>query len=251
MLDNIIISKYYNSNSDIHTLNSLSKLISLIIFITCLIITNNYYIISILFVFELIILLITNIPLKIIIKNILSLKYLIIFVIIINTIAKINLITTLIIIIKLICILIYTNLFILTTTPYSILKALNKLLKPLSYIGINTQNIALIISLSLRFIPVTIEETSRIYDCLVSRGLSSDSSFKEKICGLKSLIIPIYLLSFRRADILSDMMELKLYNSKSKFFAKKDNWKYLDISFVIMHVIIILVVLKEVILWDI
>ena len=160
--------------------------------------------------------------------------------------SKISILTTIILIIKLISILIYTNLFIYTTTPYSILKGLNQFLKPLSYLGFNTQNISLMISLSLRFIPVTIKEASKIYNSLVARGLSTDSSLKEKILGLKCLIFPMYILSFKRADNLSDMMELKLYNSKSKLFDEKIKWNYLDILFVVIHVIIMIVTLKEV-----
>ncbi len=246
MLDNITISKYYFTKSDIHDLNPLAKLICLLLFVISTFLINNLYILSILLVFETIIIMVTNIPIKLILKNILSLKYLIAFIIIINLLSKISILTTIILIIKLISILIYTNLFIYTTTPYSILKGLNQFLKPLSYLGFNTQNISLMISLSLRFIPVTIKEASKIYNSLVARGLSTDSSLKEKILGLKCLIFPMYILSFKRADNLSDMMELKLYNSKSKLFDEKIKWNYLDILFVVIHAIIMIVTLKEV-----
>lgn len=243
MLDNIKLCKYYNSVSDIHKLNPLAKLISLLIFVISMFVTKNMYFIFILFVFELIILMTSNIPFKIFLNNILSLKYLIIFIIIINIIAKITVIDTLILVVKIVAILISTNLFIYTTPPYKILESLNKLLKPFSYLGFNTQSISLMIALSIRFIPVTVEETKKIYNSLLARGLSSDSDLKEKILGLKALIFPIYLLSFRRADNLSDMMELKLYNSNSKIFSKRSKWNYLDVTYLMIHIIIVFVVI--------
>ena len=248
MLDNIVISKYYNINSDIHSLNPLSKIISMLIFIISFLLIDNINIILIMFVFEIIIFFVTNLPFKIILKNILGLKYLLLFIILINIFTKSSLINTVILIIKIIGITICANIFVCTTTTSAILKGLNKLLSPLRIIGINTELVSLIISLALQFIPITIEEANRILKSLKSRGLSDESNLKTKILGLKSLILPLYISSFRKADILSDIMELRFYSLNNKKVTKKINWNYLDISFVIIHVIILVIVMKEVVL---
>ena len=248
MLDNIIIGKYYNTKSDIHDLNPATKIVCMLVFIISLLLVNDINIIFIMFTFELIIFFVTNIPLKIFYKSIMNLKYLLLFVIFINIFTGNNLINTLTLLIKIIGITLYANIFILTTTSNSILKGLNYLLSPLTLFGIKTEVISLIISLALQFIPITIEEANRILKSLKARGLSDDSSFSSKLIGLKSLIIPLYISSFRKADILADVMELRLYNLDNKKTIKKINWNYLDIFFTIIHAIILIVVMKEVVL---
>lgn len=247
MLDNIVIGKYYNVKSDIHDLNPLAKIISMIIFIISSLLLNEINVLFILLIFEIIIFFVTNIPLRIILKNIFGLKYLLIFILFINIFVGNNLIDITILLLKIIIITVCTNMFVLTTTTSSILKALNELLYPLNFLGVKTQTISLIISLALQFIPITIEEANRILKSLKSRGLEEDSSFKSKIIGLKSLIVPLYISSFRKADILADVMELRLYNLNNNS-RKKFNWNYLDISFIIIHVIILVVVLREVVI---
>lgn len=248
MLDNITIGKYYNVKSDIHALNSLAKLFCLLMLVISLLVTKDINIILIILTFELIILFITNIPLKTTLKNLLSLKYLFIFIILINIITGNDLIWILKFILKILGITIYSNMFVLTTTSKQILDSLNQFLSPLKIFGIKIESISLIISLAIQFIPITIEEANRILKSLKIRGLSKDSSINSKLIGLKSLIIPLYISSIRRADKLADLMELRFFDLDFKKTLKKNKWNYLDILFIIIHVIILLIVLKEVVL---
>lgn len=248
MLDNVVFCKYYKTSSDIHSLNSLTKIICLILLIVSLILSDNLNIIAIIFVFELIIYLVSNIPIKIILKNILSIKYLIIFILILNVLTGTSISATFSLILKIIGITFSTSIFVLTTTTKKILGGLNQLLYPFSKLGIKTHVLSLIISLALRFIPISLEEASRIMKSLKARGLSDDSSISSKFIGLKSLIIPLYLSTFRKADNLSDMMELRLYNVCEKKKCRFESWNYLDSFLVVIHVIILLMVLKEVVL---
>lgn len=248
MLDDIVLGKYYNTKSDIHDLNPLAKIICMLIFIVSILLVDDINIIFIMFTFELIIYCVTNIPLKIIYKNIVCLKYLIIFIILINIIVGYSITSTIIMLVKIISITLYSSMFTLTTTSKKIINGLNQLLYPLKTFKIKTEVVALIISLALQFIPITLAEANRILKNLKSRGLSDDSSFKSKIIGLKALIIPLYLSSFRKADVLADTMELRFYSLNNKKPKKTSKWNYLDIFFTIIHVIIILIVLKEVVL---
>lgn len=248
MLDNVVFCKYYRASSDIHSLNSLAKIICLLLLIVSLILIDNLNIIAIIFVFELLIYLVSNIPIKIILKNILSIKYLIIFILLINTITGVHILVTLGLLLKIVGITFATSIFVLTTTTKKILDGLNQLLYPFSKLGIKTHVISLIISLAIRFIPITLEEANRIIKSLKARGLSDDSSISSKFVGLKSLITPLYLSTFRKADNLADMMELRLYNVCEKKKCRFESWNYLDIFLVVIHVIILLMVLKEVVL---
>lgn len=248
MFSSVVIGKFYNTKSDIHTLNPLGKLIDLLLLILSFIWLNNIYIIIMLFTFELIIFLVTNIPFKIIGKSIFSLKYLLIFIVLINLFMGNTYLSIGVLLFKVIGILIYSNIFILTTTSKDILRAFNALLSPLHYVGLKTEIVSFIITLAIRFIPITMEEAERILNSLKCKGLSNDSGIKEKVLGLKSLMIPMYLSSFRKADSLSDMMELRLYNVNNQKRERNMKWNYLDGLLLFIHVIILVVVLKEVVL---
>ncbi|MEG0826698.1 MAG: energy-coupling factor transporter transmembrane protein EcfT [Bacilli bacterium] len=247
MLNNI--GKYYKIKSDIHNLSPLSKIISILIFIFSLLITRNISIMVILITFEIIIILGTNIPIKNYLKSIYSLKILLMFLIFVNLLTKTSLILTIVSVLKIIGIVIYTSILTLTTTPSEITKGLNSLFKPLKIFKIKTGKLSLSISLALRFIPVIINQANKILKSLAARGLDySNSNFKNRIFAIKSIILPMFILSFKRADKLADVMELKLYN----FDVKRTNynqtdWNYLDNLFLLIHVIILIISLKEVV----
>ncbi|MEG2028604.1 MAG: energy-coupling factor transporter transmembrane protein EcfT [Bacilli bacterium] len=247
MLNNI--GKYYKIKSDIHNLSPLSKIISILIFIFSLLITRNISIMVILITFEIIIILGTNIPIKNYLKSIYSLKILLMFLIFVNLLTKTSLILTIVTVLKIIGIVIYTSILTLTTTPSEITKGLNSLFKPLKIFKIKTGKLSLSISLALRFIPVIINQANKILKSLAARGLDySNSNFKNRIFAIKSIILPMFILSFKRADKLADVMELKLYN----FDVKRTNynqtdWNYLDNLFLLIHVIILIISLKEVV----
>lgn len=251
MLNNI--GKYYKIKSDIHNLSPLSKIISILIFIFSLLITRNISIMVILITFEIIIILGTNIPIKNYLKSIYSLKILLMFLIFVNLLTKTSLILTIVSVLKIIGIVIYTSILTLTTTPSEITKGLNSLFKPLKIFKIKTGKLSLSISLALRFIPVIINQANKILKSLAARGLDySNSNFKNRIFAIKSIILPMFILSFKRADKLADVMELKLYN----FDVKRTNynqtdWNYLDNLFLLIHVIILIISLKEVVWWGI
>lgn len=246
MQDNIIIGKYYKAESDIHLINPVSKLLSILFLIFSLFVTSNINLLLIIFTFELIIILISNIPFKVFYKNIVSLKYILIFIIIFNILTKVSIENTLIIIIKLVGTLIYSMLLILTTTPYEIVRGLNIILKPLKLIGVNVEAVSLIISLALRFVPIVLKEAKRIINVLKARGFSSDNTIKQKFIALKSLVLPLYICSFRRADNLSLTMELKGYSFHRNI--SKVKWSHLDVLLLIIHVIIFLVIFLEVVI---
>ena len=246
MLDNITIGRFYNIESDIHKLTSLSKLINLIIFVISILLVKSMNILFILLTFEFILIMTSNIPFKVILKNILSIKYLIIVILIVNVISGVSLNNSIILILKTVGIISYSSLFVLTTSHNDIVKGLNQFLYPLSYIGVNVEVISLIISLAIMFIPLTIDEANRILKNLKIRGLSVDSTLGEKIFGLKSLIIPLFLMSIKKSDNIAEMMEIKKYRLNGKNVYRKSNWTYLDTLLVVIHVIIFVVALKGV-----
>ena len=111
-----------------------------------------------------------------------------------------------------ICVLIVlANLLTLTTSPMSLTDALTFFLKPFRKLGVPAHEIGMMISIALRFIPIFIDESDRIKKAQISRGARFDGGFMRKIRNISSLIIPLFVSTFRRANDLAFAMESRCY----------------------------------------
>ena len=169
---------------------------------------------------------------------------------IINLIVGSNLSVTIITLLRLIYVLLYTSILTLTTPPTEITYGLEKLFLPLKLIGIPVNKMALSISLALRFIPTIIDQGNKIIKSQASRGIDYyNSNLKGKILAIKSLIIPMFALSIKKADDLADSMEVRLYNVNSKRINFRQNkWHFYDTFLVLMHLGLFILIMKEVVL---
>ena len=114
-------------------------------------------------------------------------------------------------------ILILSNVLTVTTAPLALTEALEKLLSPLKRVGIPTAQIAMILSVAVRFIPTLMEETDMIRKAQTARGARFDSRrLTEKAAAVLPLVVPIFLSAFRRADELSLAMEARGYRIETK-----------------------------------
>lgn len=105
-----------------------------------------------------------------------------------------------------------SSLLTFTTMPTDITNGLESLLRPLKVIRFPVSEIAMMLSLTLRFIPTLLEETDKIMKAQASRGVEfSESSFKKKVTQIISLLIPIFVVSFKRAEDLANAMEARGY----------------------------------------
>jgi len=113
--------------------------------------------------------------------------------------------------IRMIVLIVYANLFTLTTSPMEITDAMEKLMKPVRRIGIPVHEIAMMISISIRFIPIFLEEGERIKNAQISRGSRFEGHLANKIRSILPIIIPLFLSSFRKADDLAMAMDARCY----------------------------------------
>ena len=127
------------------------------------------------------------------------------------------------VVINVILIIILGNLLTLTTSPTQVTSALESLIKPLKLVGIPIEDIAMIISVSIQFIPTLMEETETIKMAQITRGARFESKkLSERARSYIPLIIPIFISAFRRADELSLAMEARGYrNAKNRTKKKK------------------------------
>ena len=105
-----------------------------------------------------------------------------------------------------------TTLLTACTKPLDLTLGLEKLFGPLKKVGFPTHEIAMMISIALRFIPTLLEETQRIMKAQASRGVDfQEGTFKEKVSAIVSLIIPLFISAFMRANA----MESRNYNPEA------------------------------------
>ena len=250
MLNKVMIGRYYPINSLVHKMNPLAKIICVLLFIIMIFFTFDVRFNIVLAILLILMLFNTKIPANIYIKTVLSIKWLLLFILIINIIIGSNLQVTIITVLRLIYIVLYTSILTLTTPPTEITYGLEKLFSPLRLIGIPVNKMALSISLALRFIPTIIDQGNKIIKSQASRGIDYyHSNFQGKLLAIKSLIIPMFVLSFKKADDLADAMEVRLYNVNSKRVNFRQNkWRFYDTFIVLMHVCLFILIVKEVFL---
>lgn len=117
------------------------------------------------------------------------------------------------IIIRLTLMIILCTILTATTKPLDLTLGIEKLLKPFEKIGLPAHIIAMMISIALRFIPTLIDETNRIMNAQASRGVDmQNGSLKEKVQAILSLIVPLFVSAFDRADQLANAMEARGYD---------------------------------------
>ena len=128
------------------------------------------------------------------------------------------------VVINVMLIIILGNLLTLTTSPTQVTGALESLIKPLKLVGIPTEDVAMIISIAIQFIPTLMEETETIRMAQIARGARFESKkLSERARSYIPLIIPIFISAFRRADELSLAMEARGYcNAKNRTKKKKE-----------------------------
>jgi len=116
------------------------------------------------------------------------------------------------IMVRLIIIVTLSTILTLTTKPTDLNLGLEKILKPLSLIRVNSEEIAMIISIALRYIPTLLDEANKIMLAQASRGVDfSEGKFKDKVMQIISLLVPMFIISFKRSDDLANAMEARSF----------------------------------------
>lgn len=119
---------------------------------------------------------------------------------------------TLYIVVRLLLMISLTTILTATTKPLDLTLGIEELLKPFKKIGVPAHEIAMMISIALRFIPTLIEETQRIMKAQKSRGVDlEEGKITEKMRAMVSLIVPLFISAFQRADDLANAMEARGY----------------------------------------
>ncbi len=226
----ISFGQYYPSESVIHRMDPRAKIIFSLLYMIGMFFIVSYTMYLVTFIFLMTVILIAKIPPKIVFRSIKAIVFILIFTAIINllfynegkvlvewwkiriTDAGINFSVKMIF--RLTMLVMGTSLLTYTTTPTALTDAIESLLKPLSYIKVPVHDIAIIMSIALRFIPGLIEETDKIMMAQKARGASIDTgNFIQKVKAMLPVLIPLFVSAFRRADELADALDARCYNA--------------------------------------
>lgn len=227
MLRDITLGQYYQTESVIHRLDPRVKLVTTICFIISLFIVDNWigYLIAILFLA--LVIRLSRVPVKFMVRGMRSILFLLIVAGCFNLfltpgevlvsfwklkITKEGIFLASFMALRLILLIMGSSVMTLTTTPNQLTDGLEKLLGPLKHLRVPVHEIAMMMSIALRFIPILMEETDKIMKAQIARGADFESgNLIKKAKSLVPLLVPLFISAFRRANDLAMAMEARCY----------------------------------------
>ena len=227
MLKDITIGQYFPGNSVIHRLDPRFKIIITGVYIAMLFCTSSFWGLLLGFVFLILEFLLSKIPMKLMLKSLKPILPIILFTSILNlffidgvalvSIWKIKITdeglrTTGVMIARIICLICGSSLLTYTTSPITLTDAIEQLLSPLKKLHMPVHELAMMMTIALRFIPTLIEETDKIMSAQKARGADLESGgLVQRARALIPILIPLFVSAFRRAEELALAMECRCY----------------------------------------
>ena len=232
-MNNLVFGKYIPIDSPIHRLDPRAKLILLFVMIAAIFIPKSWYVFLAIAIFLFLALLSAKIGIQMIVKSFKPMVFMIIFLMIVNCLTiktgdvlisignieiyKDAVFNTLFVVVRLMLMITITTLLTATTKPLDLTLGIEWLLKPFELLHLPTHEIAMMVSIALRFIPTIIEETMRIMNAQKSRGVDFENgSISKKAMAILSLIVPLFSVAFERAYELADAMEARGFTPGAK-----------------------------------
>ena len=245
---NINLGQYYPANSLIHRLDPRAKLFALLIIVSAVFPAKSVFALLIWIITLLAFIKLARVPLKIVIQSARPIFFLIAFTFIFNLVAtawhgdfvKAVLISTFTAS-RLLVLMMFAVMLPLTTAPLELADGIESLLRPLSKFGFPAEDCALMVGMSLRFIPLLMQETDKIIKAQLSRGAKLDQgNLFQRIVAFFPVLIPLFIIIFRRADDMAIAMEARGYTGgKGRTRRKPLNWKFANDTLAILFVIIL------------
>ena len=231
MIRDITLGQYYPGDSAVHRLDARTKIIATLLYLVELFVVNNFYGFLITAVALFVVIGISKVPLKFIFRGLTAVFLIIAFTFLLNlfmvdgrvlwhwkflTITYEGLSRAFFMAIRLVLIIIGSSIMTLTTKPVELTDGLEKLLSPFSKIGLPSHEIALMMTIALRFIPTLMEETDKIIKAQQARGADFESgNIFQRAKNLIPILVPLFVSSFRIAQDLALAMEARCYHGGS------------------------------------
>lgn len=263
MIRDITIGQYYPAQSLVHRLDPRVKIICTLIFLVSLFVQNSLLGYAVATIFLMIVIKASQVPLKFMLKGLKAIVILLLFTVVMNlfltkggetlvhfwifTITEQGLRVSVFMAIRLIYLIVGSSLMTLTTTPNSLTDGIESVLKPLNKINVPVHEIAMMMSIALRFIPILLEETDKIMKAQIARGADLESgNIIQKTKAMVPILVPLFVSAFRRANDLAMAMEARCYcggegrtKMKPLIYEKRD---YLAYTFSVFYLVVVIIV---------
>ena len=229
MLNNITMGQYYPVDSRVHRLDPRIKLILTIVFIVIVFLAKTFAGYAVILAFVYLVSHLANVPFRMLLRGLKPLRLIIILTFLLNLffttgettwlsfwiirITKEGFLQAAFYSLRLVFLVIGTSLLTLTTSPVSLSDAIELLLSPLKKIRFPAHELAMMMTIALRFIPTLLEETDKIMKAQMARGADFESgNLLSRAKAMVPLLVPLFVSAFRRAGDLAMAMESRCYH---------------------------------------
>ena len=233
MIRDITIGQYYPADSPLHKVDARVKIIITLLYIVSLFIIKSFVGYAIVIASLAIVIKMSKVPFKFMVKGLKALVFIIVFTAVINllttkgdtplfsvwrfTVTLEGVYFAIKMRLRIMLLIIGSSLLTLTTTPIKLTDGIESLLKPFAKIGVPAHDIAMMMTIALRFIPTLLDETDKIIKAQQARGADFDTgNLASKAKALVPILVPLFISAFRRADELAMAMEARCYNGGNK-----------------------------------
>lgn len=261
-MEKMIFGRYIPGDSYVHRLDPRSKLIFVFAFIVVVFLANNIVTYALLLAFTLLVILMSRIRLYFLINGLKPVMFLLVFTFMIHIlftregdilldlgvfkVYEEGLRQGIFISVRFLVLVFMTSILTLTTSPISITDGIEVLLNPLKKLKLPVHELALMMSIALRFIPTLMDETDKIMKAQMARGSDlSAGSLRDRVKAVVPLLVPLFVSAFKRAEDLATAMEVRGYRGgEGRTRYRKLKWDWRDtLSLVVLAAATVVLVL--------
>ena len=228
-MTNITLGQYFPGDSIVHRLDPRTKMLTMLFYIVIVFLVKELALFLLPFAFVIAVVLLSGVPFSYVLRSLKPLRFLLIFMFFMNLfltpgqtvlfeyaflrVTEEALIQAVYISLRLVLLVGGTSLMTLTTSPIALTDGLERLLKPLSKLKFPAHELAMMMTIALRFIPTLMEEADKIRKAQLSRGADFESgNLVNRAKSMIPILVPLFVSAFRRADELAMAMESRCYH---------------------------------------
>lgn len=227
MLTDMTLGQYYPGNSFLHKMDPRAKILCTMIFICAIFLANNPWSYLVVTLFTTLCIFLSGVPFRLIVKAVKPLWVILVFTLVIHLlttpgteifrlgpvkITEEGVRNGVFMTLRLVFLIAFSSLLTYTTSPIILTDGIEALLMPFRRFGVPAHELAMMMTIALRFIPTLLEETDRIMKAQSSRGADfTAGNIWQKAKSMVPLLVPLFISAFRRADDLATAMEARCY----------------------------------------
>ncbi len=228
MLGNITLGQYFPGTSLIHRLDPRTKLLAVLLYIIGIFLADSAIAYAVLTAFAACTILLSRLPLAMVVKSLKPIWVIVVLTLLIHmfatpggqvlfawrflSVTQEGVVMGVKMSLRLILLLLFSSILTFTTSPIVLTDGIENLLQPFKRVGVPAHELAMMMTIALRFIPTLLEETDRIMKAQTARGADfGEGSLLRRCKNMLPLLVPLFVSAFRRADELAVAMESRCY----------------------------------------